>query len=129
MVTDQDIEAFLIRMAVSFDAPRPGTWVIKDSEDQVDNLVISLNHPVVVFHVRLGDVPASCDKLGLYEALLRLNTEDMVHGAYGLHGNAVVASDTLQAENLDFNEFQASVDALNVCITSHARRLRSFFVV
>jgi hypothetical protein len=129
MVTDQDIEGFLIRMAVSFDAPRPGTWIIKDNEDQVDNLVVTLNHPVVVFHVRLGDVPASCDRLALYEALLRLNMEEMVHGAYGLQGNAVVASDTLQAENLDFNEFQASVDALNVCITSHARRLRSFFVV
>jgi hypothetical protein len=50
----------------------------------------------------------------------------MLHGSYGLSGNAIVATDTLQGENLDFNEFQASVDALNLAITSHYKRLSAF---
>ena len=108
----------------------PETLLLKakvpDSEDLVENLVVSLNDPVVVFHVKLSDIPTECDRLSLYEELLRLNASEMLHGAYGITGNAIVATDTLQAENLDFNEFQASVDALNLAITSHYKRILGF---
>ena len=123
MVTPQDIEGYLIRMGVSYDEIAKSTWMIRDNEDQLDNLVVTLNDPVIVFHVKLMEIPDACDRLRLYEELLRLNAREMLHGAYGLEGNAVVATDTLQAENLDFNEFQASVDALNLAITTHYRRL------
>jgi hypothetical protein len=126
MVTTSDIEGYLIRMGVSYDELAKNTWMIRDNDDQLDNLVVTLNDPVIVFHVKLLDIPAACDRLRLYEELLRLNATEMLHGAYGLEGNAVVATDTLQAENLDFNEFQASVDALNLAITTHYRRLAPF---
>lgn len=123
MITASDIEGYLIRMGVSFDEIGRHTWMIKDTEDHVDNLVVTLNEPVVLFHVKLTDIPDDCDRLRLFEELLRLNASEMLHGAYGLQDNAVVATDTLQAENMDFNEFQASVDALHISITSHYRRL------
>ena len=123
MVSGQDIEGYLIKMGVSYDEIGKNTWMIRDNELQLDNLVVTLNEPVVVFHVRLMTIPATCDRLALYEELLRLNATEMLHGAYGLESNDVVATDTLQAENLDFNEFQASVDALNLAITAHYRRL------
>jgi hypothetical protein len=126
MVTSQDIEGYLIRMGVSYEEIAKNTWMIRDNDDQLDNLVVQLNDPVIVFHVKLMDIPPGCDRLHLYEELLRLNATDMLHGAYGLEGNAVVAIDTLQAENLDFNEFQASVDSLNLAITTHYRRLAPF---
>jgi hypothetical protein len=123
MVNGLDIEAFLIKMGVSYDELGRNTWMIRDDEQQLDNLVITLNDPVVVFHVKLMTIPTDCDRVRLYEELLRLNATEMLHGAYGLEDNDVVATDTLQAENLDFNEFQASVDALNLAITAHYRRL------
>jgi hypothetical protein len=126
MVTEQDIEGYLIRMGVSFELVGKRTWMIRDSEDAVDNLVITLNDPIIVFSVKLAEIPEACDRLKLYEELLRLNAREMLHGAYGLEGNAILATDTLQAEHLDFNEFQASVDALNLCITSHYRHLQPF---
>lgn len=126
MVTEQDIESYMIRMGVSFKELGRKTWILRDSEDLVESLVVSLNDPVVLFHVKLSDIPATCDRLKLYEELLRLNASEMLHGAYGLEGNAVVATDTLQAENLDFNEFQASVDAMNLCISSHYPRISAF---
>jgi len=126
MVTEQDIESYMIRMGVSYRELGRKTWVLRDSEDLVENLVVSLNDPVVVFHVKLSDIPTECDRLSLYEELLRLNASEMLHGAYGITGNAIVATDTLQAENLDFNEFQASVDALNLAITSHYKRILGF---
>jgi hypothetical protein len=126
MVTPQDIEGYLIKMGVSYEEIGKRTWMLHDENDQLDNLVVTLNDPVVLFHVKLMDIPPDCDRLKLYETLLQLNTTDMVHGAYGLEGNAVVATDTLQAENLDFNEFQASVDAISLAIQSHYKKLSPF---
>lgn len=126
MVTEQDIESYMIRMGVSYRELGRKTWVLRDSEDLVESLVVSLNDPVVLFQVKLSEIPSECDRLKLYEELLKLNASEMLHGAYGLDGNAIVATDTLQGENLDFNEFQASVDALNLAITSHYKRLSGF---
>jgi len=126
MVTEQDIESYMIQMGVSFKELGRKTWILRDSEDLVESLVVSLNDPVVLFHVKLSEIPVNCDRLKLYEELLRLNASEMLHGAYGLEGNAVIATDTLQAENLDFNEFQASVDAMNLCISSHYKRISGF---
>jgi hypothetical protein len=50
----------------------------------------------------------------------------MVHGAYGIEDNNVVLIDTLQAENLDYNEFQATLDALMLASTQDYQRLNSF---
>lgn len=126
MITPEDIEGYLIRMGVPYEAIAPNTWMIHDEYEMVDNIIVSLNDPVVFFQVKLMEIPSDCDRLALYETLLNLNTTDMMHGAYGLDGNAVVATDTLQAENLDFNEFQASVDSLSLCISDHYRKLARF---
>lgn len=126
MATQEDIEGYLIQMGVPYEEIGKNTWMIHDEFDQIDNIIVSLNDPVVLFHVKLMDIPEGADRLALYEQLLTLNSTDMIHGAYGLEGNAVVATDTLQAENLDFNEFQASVDALSLCISDHYRKLSKF---
>ncbi len=123
MISASDIEGYFIKMGVTFDEIAANTWMIRDDAERVDNLVVTLNDPIVVFHVKLLDIPEKCDRLRLYEELLKLNASEMLHGAYGLDGNSVVATDTLQGENMDFNEFQASVDALNLSITAHYRRL------
>ena len=123
MVSGQDIEGYLIKMGLSYDEIGENTWIIHDEVNGVDNLVVSLNAPVVLFQVKLMDIPDGCDRLKLYEKLLTLNAGEMLHGAYGLEGNTVLAIDTLQAENLDFNEFQASVDSLSLAITTHYKTL------
>jgi hypothetical protein len=123
MATPDTIETYLTQMGVTYEAVRNDTWILRDPDAALEGMVIALNDPVVVFHVTLNDVPADCDRLRLYEELLGLNASEMVHGAYGLQGNRIVATDTLQAANLDFNEFQASVDALQMSIHTHYRRL------
>lgn len=127
MASAQDIEAYLIQMGVPYEELAENTWMIHDEYENIDNIVVRLNDPVVLFHVKLMDIPEGASREELYEMLLRLNSTDMIHGAYGLEGGAVVATDTLQAENMDFNEFQASVDALSMCITDHYRKLSKFY--
>jgi hypothetical protein len=43
----------------------------------------------------------------------------MVHGAFGIEGDAVVIVHALELENLDFNEFQAVVDDMTMAVSKH----------
>ncbi len=56
---------------------------------------------------------------GLCRTLLEFNAADLIHGAYGLDGNDIVLTDTLQLQDLDFSEFQASLDSITVALSSH----------
>jgi Tir chaperone family protein CesT len=55
-----------------------------------------------------------------------LNATEMMHGAYGLEGGKIVISDALQLENLDFNEFQATIDDITLAVADHYSRLAKF---
>ena len=56
--------------------------------------------------------------------MLEYNARDLVHGSYGLEGDHVVLTDTLELDNLDYNEFEASVDSITLAVASHYSRLR-----
>jgi len=49
-----------------------------------------------------------------------------VHGAYGIEVESVVIMDALQFENLDYNEFAATVDDITLAVASHHGRLAKF---
>ncbi len=121
------IEGYLVRSGIPYDAIGEGMWVVHDEIDQVDNIVVTLSHPVVMFRVKLMDLPQSeADRSAVCRKLLELNASSMVAGAYALEGDAVVAVETLQSENLDFNEFQAAIDGLTLAITEHYESLREY---
>ena len=46
-------------------------------------MVITLAGPVVVFRVKVMDLPAH-SREELYRTLLELNTTEMMHGAFGI---------------------------------------------
>jgi len=52
-----------------------------------------------------------------------MNASELVHGSYGLEDGEIVLSDALELENLDFSEFQASVESLSLALTSHIDNL------
>lgn len=128
MITNDKIEEYLIDIEMPFEQVEQGMWLIQDELDYIGNIVLFHTPPVVTFRVKLMEiVELSADiKSELYELLLRLNATDMVAGAYGLENNAVVIVDSLQSENLDFNEFQASIDAITMSIREHYHKIRAF---
>ena len=118
--TIEDFNSYLNQLDLPFEEVRPGMWVIHDEEDKVDNIFVTFSDPLVVFRVKIMDAPTNpIQKAELCEELLKINATEMIAGAYGLEGNSVVITDTLQSENLDYNEFQASVDALTMAISHH----------
>ncbi len=121
------IDGYLLRSGLEYDALSDGMWMIHDDVDHVDNIVVSHNEPLVVFRVKLMDAPTEQEaRASLFERLLQLNATEMFAGAYGLEDGAVIATETLQAENLDYNEFQAAIDGLTMAITDHYDDLKSF---
>jgi hypothetical protein len=125
MATMEDVEGYLIRMDQPFEELDDGLWVIHDEYDHIDNIVISYADPLVLFRVKLMELPAG-DNTELFRLLLEYNTTDLLHGAYGLEGNNIVVTDTREAVNMDFNEFQASVDSLALAIAEHYPKLSAF---
>jgi hypothetical protein len=121
MATRQDIEHYLIETGHPHETLKENIWVIRD----LANVVITLEPPLVVFRAKLMAVPKT-NREALFQLLLELNAMHMIHGAYGLEEDNVVLIDTLQAENLDYNEFQATVDALSLAITQDYERLKAF---
>jgi hypothetical protein len=118
--TIEDLNSYLNQLDLPYEEVKPGMWVIHDEQDKVDNIFVTFSDPLVVFRVKIMDAPTNPEKKAeLCEELLKINATEMIAGAYGLEGNAVVITDTLQSENLDYNEFQASVDALTMAISQH----------
>src|SRR5438270_13264858 len=124
MKTGADIQAYLLNMNLEYEEPREGTWVLSAVESH-QNLAITLAGPVIVFRVKVMEIPRH-NREELFRTLLELNASEMMHGAYGIEGDAVVISDALQLENLDYNEFAATVDDITLAVASHHGRLSKF---
>lgn len=125
MRTDEDIENYVMKLDVPYEKVEDGTWIIHDDIDNVDNLVVVHDPPIVVFRVKVMEVPEK-NQLELFRHLLELNASELAHGAYGLEGNNIVLTDTLESENLDFNEFQASVESMILSLSNHYKILSKY---
>jgi hypothetical protein len=123
MKSREDIESYLMKAGLPYEQLQADLWNVKPQGNE--NLLITIAGPVVVFRIKVMDVPAT-GREALYEALLRLNTTEMMHGAFGIEGNAVVIGHALQLENLDFNEFQAVIDDVSMAISKHYPALSKF---
>ncbi len=88
-------------------------FVVNKEESGIFNLIIDCEDPILVFEQHIFDVPQ--DSMALYKRLLKINRE-IVHGALALDetGTKVIFRDTLQLENLDLNELQATLNALEI---------------
>ena len=100
--------------------------VIIDDEDKgIKNLIIDCEDPVLVLEQVIMDVPKNTD--GFFKRLLQMN-RTLVHGAFVLdeEGAKVIFRDTLQLENLDKNELEASINALSIALAEYAGELIEF---
>lgn len=127
MITNDQIEAYLIETQLPFERVKEGFWIIHDESDAIDNIVVFHTPPMITFRVKLMDVP-STNHTELFRHLLTLNASAMVAGAYALEDDSVVIVDSLQSENLDYNEFQASIEAIAFAVREHYTALSAFNV-
>jgi hypothetical protein len=128
MVTREDIQSWLDRLEggnLEVREMQPGMWLAKTPEGA--EVVVNLAEPVVILRVRVMQKPTASEaRADLYRQLLEYNARELVHGSYGLEGDHVVLTDTLELENLDYSEFEASFDSMTLALASHFTALAPF---
>jgi hypothetical protein len=128
MITRDDIQSWLERLdsgSLTVMEIEPNLWLTRTPDDA--EVVVHYAPPVVILRVRVMELPASEPRRGdLFRQLLEYNARDLVHGSYGLEGDHVVLTDTLELENLDFSEFEASFDSITLALASHLGTLAPY---
>jgi hypothetical protein len=128
MVTREDVENFLNRMEMDFEEVRDGLWLVRPRDEEGGApLVISHEPPLLVFRLKVLDVPRDGQKCAeLYRRLLEANATELVHAAYGLEEDDVILTESLEVENLDFSEFQATIDSFQMALATQLESLVPF---
>lgn len=125
MVTREDVESFLLRLEEeSVEEVEPGMWVV--TQDGA-SLVVNHTPPLLVLRTKVLEVPKEGSRCTeLFRKLLELNASDLVYGAYGIEGDDVILTDSLELEHLDFDTFQSAIDSLQLALASHLETLSPF---
>ena len=126
MVTREDVESYLLRTGLDHSEISEGMWLVEGGGDG-PGIVVHYSPPLVVFRLKVMDLPGDENRCnGLFRRLLELNATDLVHAAYGLEQGDVILTESLEAENLDFNEFQATLDSFQMALASHFDALSDY---
>jgi hypothetical protein len=111
-----------MEIAITSEKVEEALVVVQDEENGIKNLVIDCEEPILVLEQVIMKVPA--DPKDLFKRLLQMN-RNLVHGAFVLDESAevIIFRDTLQLENLDRNELEASIQALSLGLTEYGPEL------
>ena len=114
MTTKEKIECYIHDMELPYEELEEGLWIIYESEGNYqEKLVVSYSETIVHFRLKVMNIPKKAAKhCELFKKLLEINATSLTHGAFAIEQDSIVLIDSLQLENLDFNEFQASVEAI-----------------
>lgn len=99
--------------------------VVDKEEEGIKNLIIDCEDDILIIEGFLFDVKDK--KLEMLEWLLKEN-RNLIHGAFVLDdtGQKVLYRDTLQLQNLDLNEIEASLNSLQLLLSEHMNALIEF---
>ena len=121
------VKAYLhdMEMAITSEDAEEELVIVDDEENGIKNLVIDCEEPILVLEQVILAVPDVPDDL--FKRLLQMN-RDLVHGAFVLDEDAkvVLFRDTLQLENLDRNELEASIHALGLALSEYGAELLDY---
>jgi hypothetical protein len=119
------VQSYLVDLGLSFDEVDANTWLITDEDKGLKNIVVLVSEPLVILRVKVMELP-EWERGRLYERLLRLNAEDLLHGAYALEGDHVILIDTLELESMDLEDFRASIEAMGLALAQHYKILSEY---
>jgi hypothetical protein len=102
--------------------------IVENEEEGIKNLIIDCESPLLILEQLVMHLPHDKDtRHALYKRLLQMN-QTLVHGAFAIDDDEknLFFRDTLQLENLDANELQASINALSFAMAEHSAELLSY---
>lgn len=105
--------------------PEESLFLVRDENRGISSLLIDCEDELLIVEQAIFQVGQ--DRMPVYERLLQINRE-LVHGAFALNEDAqlVLFRDTLQLQNLDLNELNATINALALALATYADELIAF---
>ena len=102
-----------------------GVLVIEKEADGIKNLVLGCADPILIMEQFIVELPK--ESLEIYKSLLKKN-RDIIHGAFVVDesGKKVIFRNTLELENLDKNELEATLNSLSLLLTEYSNELIKF---
>lgn len=128
MIGLEDLESYLIRTELDYEEIGEGIWAVHPNagEEQLPAIVVNHAPPVLVLRSDVQRAPEDAEEQRrLFGRLLELNASEVVHGAYGLEEGQILLSDTLELADLDFSEFQASLESIALALGSYKSNLET----
>jgi len=100
-------------------------FVVENPEGGIANLIVDCEDPILIIEGLLFEI--SDENPDIYKSLLIKNRE-IIHGAFTLDesGKKVIFRDTLQLENLDQNELEATLNSLEMLLSEYSEEIISF---
>ncbi|WP_440122183.1 molecular chaperone Tir [Tenacibaculum sp. Ill] len=102
-----------------------GIFVVEKENEGIKNLIIGVANPIIIFEQYIFKIKQPNQEV--FKSLLQKN-RDIIHGAFVLDesGERVIFRDTLQLENLDANEFEASLNSLSLLLSEYSDHIINF---
>jgi hypothetical protein len=99
--------------------------IVENEERGIKNLILDCEEGLLIIEQLLFEIHG--ESLEMYKTLLQKN-RDMVHGAFAIdsEGKNLLFRDTLQLDNLDANELDASINALELMLSEFSDEIISF---
>ncbi|PKQ62746.1 molecular chaperone Tir [Labilibaculum filiforme] len=100
-------------------------FVVENPDGGIANLIVDCEDPVLIVEGVLFELKSENPEI--YKALLKKNRE-IIHGAFVLDesGKKVLFRDTLQLENLDQNELEATLNSLEMLLSEYSEEIITY---
>ena len=102
-----------------------GVFVIDNEDAGITNMFVAVADPLLIVEDYLFELKT--ESIDTFRELLKKN-RDIVHGAFCLDetGTKVIFRDTLQIENLDLNEIEATLNSLSLLLSEYSTEIIQF---
>lgn len=100
-------------------------FIVENEAEGISNVIIDCEDSFLIIEGLLFEMNKGTEDI--FVSLLKKNRE-VVHGAFALDetGKKVIFRDTLQLENLDQNELEASLNSLKLLLSEYSEELIEF---
>ncbi len=114
-----------LQLDIKHENQKEGIFIVSNEQEGIFNLIICVAHPIVIFEQFIFEIKT--EEHHVYKALLQKN-RDIIHGAFVLDdsGKKVIFRDSLQIENLDQNEFGATLNSLSLLLSEYSEQIINF---
>lgn len=123
----QIVKDYLIALnySITYENAEDGIIMIQNESEGIKNLILGVADPILIFEQYIFKINNPSEEI--FKALLQKN-RDIVHGAFVIDesGKKVIFRDTLQLENLDLNELEASINSLSLLLSEYSENILKF---